>query len=125
MSSPQSGKPKGSTNSTLEKLEIRRSQLEGQILETQGLADRGPGDSVEITHKGPLLTIDDPATHMAAQQPRTRPKEKVAGDEEATADLKLGEFANVPTLSNSETALLLSAVKEKRMNTKNPLSEGE
>ena len=62
---------------------------------------------------------------MAAQQPRTRPKEKVAGDEEATSDLNLGEFATVPTLSNSETALLLSAVKEKRMNTKNPLPEGE
>ena len=125
MSSPPSGELRGSTNSTLEKLEIRRSQIEGKILENLGLADRGPGDSLEITRKGPLLTADDRTTYMAAQQPRTRPKEKVAGDEEATADLKLGEFANVPTLSNSETALLLSAVKEKRMNTKNPLPEGE
>lgn len=60
-----------------------------------------------------------------ANQPRTRPKERAAGDEEATGQLKLGEFEDVPTLSNSEVMTLLGAVKEQRSNRGRPLPENE
>lgn len=44
----------------------------------------------------------------------SRTREKNAGDEEATADLKLGEFQNVPTLTLSEARLLINAVMDHR-----------
>ena len=62
---------------------------------------------------------------MAASGPRTRPKEIRGGDEEAATELKLGEFEKVPTLSNSETQLLLSAVKKKRADNGKPMQESE
>ena len=49
---------------------------------------------------------------MAAPTSRTR--ERPGGDEEATAELKLGEFQNVPTLTLSEARLLINAVMEHR-----------
>lgn len=46
--------------------------------------------------------------------PTARTREKPSGDEEASADLKLGEFQNVPTLTLSEARLLINAVMEHR-----------
>jgi DNA-directed RNA polymerase II subunit RPB4 len=51
---------------------------------------------------------------MAAAPPRSRAKERPAGDEEATATLKLGEFENVPTLNLSEARMLIDAVIKHR-----------
>ncbi|MCJ1351893.1 MAG: RNA polymerase B [Icmadophila ericetorum] len=47
---------------------------------------------------------------MASTQPTSRTREKPTGDEEATTDLKLGEFQNVPTLTLSEARVLINAV---------------
>jgi DNA-directed RNA polymerase II subunit RPB4 len=52
------------------------------------------------------------ASGAAAIQSRAR--EQPIGDEEATSDLKLGEFQDVPTLSLSEARLLINAVHERR-----------
>ncbi|KAL8678163.1 MAG: hypothetical protein Q9224_001323 [Gallowayella concinna] len=46
--------------------------------------------------------------------PTTRSREKPSGDEEATAELKLGEFQDVPTLTLSEARLLINAVIDNR-----------
>lgn len=46
--------------------------------------------------------------------PESRTRERATGDEEATAELKLGEFQNVPTLTLSEARLLINAVMEHR-----------
>ncbi|KAL9601379.1 MAG: hypothetical protein Q9219_002555 [cf. Caloplaca sp. 3 TL-2023] len=46
--------------------------------------------------------------------PTARTREKPSGDEEATTDLKLGEFQNVPTLTLSEARLLINAVMDHR-----------
>lgn len=51
---------------------------------------------------------------MAAPLPTSRTREKPTGDEEATADLKLGEFQHVPTLTLSEARLLINAVMDHR-----------
>lgn len=53
---------------------------------------------------------------MATQHtaPTARTREKITGDEEAAADLKLGEFQNVPTLTLSEARLLINAVMDHR-----------
>ncbi|KAL8839994.1 MAG: hypothetical protein Q9170_001536 [Blastenia crenularia] len=46
--------------------------------------------------------------------PTARTREKPSGDEEAAADLKLGEFQSVPTLTLSEARLLINAVMDHR-----------
>ncbi|KAL8942759.1 MAG: hypothetical protein Q9211_001260 [Gyalolechia sp. 1 TL-2023] len=46
--------------------------------------------------------------------PTARTREKRSGDEEASADLRLGEFQNVPTLTLSEARLLINAVMDHR-----------
>ena len=46
--------------------------------------------------------------------PTSRVREKIIGDEEASTDLKLGEFQNVPTLTLSEARLLINAVMDHR-----------
>ncbi|KAL8951133.1 MAG: hypothetical protein Q9222_002877 [Ikaeria aurantiellina] len=51
---------------------------------------------------------------MNEHAPTARTREKPSGDEEATADLKLGEFQNVPTLTLSEARLLINAVIDHR-----------
>ncbi|MCJ1397360.1 RNA polymerase B [Xylographa trunciseda] len=51
---------------------------------------------------------------MAATAPTSRSREQPAGDEEATSDLKLGEFQNVPTLTLSEARVLINAVMDRR-----------
>ncbi|KAL2058434.1 hypothetical protein ABVK25_001162 [Lepraria finkii] len=49
-----------------------------------------------------------------ATSPTSRTREKITGDEEAAAELKLGEFQNVPTLTLSEARLLINAVMDHR-----------
>ena len=49
-----------------------------------------------------------------ATAPISRTRERPGGEEEATADLKLGEFQNVPTLTLSEARLLINAVMDHR-----------
>ena len=49
-----------------------------------------------------------------ATAPSSRARERPGGEEEATADLKLGEFQNVPTLTLSEARLLINAVMDHR-----------
>ncbi|KAL8709269.1 MAG: hypothetical protein Q9220_006012 [cf. Caloplaca sp. 1 TL-2023] len=51
---------------------------------------------------------------MNEHAPTARTREKPSGDEEATADLKLGEFQHVPTLTLSEARLLINAVIDHR-----------
>ncbi|MCJ1280925.1 RNA polymerase B [Xylographa opegraphella] len=51
---------------------------------------------------------------MAAAAPTSRSREQPTGDEEATSDLKLGEFQNVPTLTLSEARVLINAVMDRR-----------
>jgi len=46
--------------------------------------------------------------------PTSRSREQATGDEEATTELKLGEFQNVPTLTLSEARLLINAVMDHR-----------
>lgn len=46
--------------------------------------------------------------------PTARSREKPSGDEEATAELRLGEFQDVPTLTLSEARLLINAVIDNR-----------
>ena len=49
-----------------------------------------------------------------ATAPTSRARERAGGEEEATTDLKLGEFQNVPTLTLSEARLLINAVMDHR-----------
>lgn len=84
-----------------------------------------PPKSVPKDPSALIFEDDPPDPEMASQQPRTRPKERAAGDEEAAADLKLGEFEDVPTLSNSEVRLLVNAVKEKRVASGKPMPDSE
>ncbi|MCJ1370288.1 RNA polymerase B [Loxospora ochrophaea] len=51
---------------------------------------------------------------MSALAPTSRKREKPSGDEEATSELKLGEFQNVPSLTLSEARVLINAVMEHR-----------
>ncbi|KAL9100599.1 MAG: hypothetical protein Q9163_004036 [Psora crenata] len=46
--------------------------------------------------------------------PISRTRERPGGEEEATTELKLGEFQNVPTLTLSEARLLINAVMDHR-----------
>lgn len=50
------------------------------------------------------------ATNGENPPPMTRAKEVIHGDEEAGAELKLGEFQNVSSLTLSETKEVLTAV---------------
>ncbi|KAI9740373.1 MAG: RNA polymerase B [Cirrosporium novae-zelandiae] len=51
------------------------------------------------------------ATQIA---PTSRARETAPGDEEATVELKLGEFQDVPSLTLSEARILINAVIEHR-----------
>lgn len=54
-----------------------------------------------------------------AHAPTARSREKPSGDEEATTNLKLGEFEGVPTLSFSEARVLINAVMNNRRSKQN------
>ncbi|KAL8805057.1 MAG: hypothetical protein Q9223_005397 [Gallowayella weberi] len=58
--------------------------------------------------------MDGPKPKISDHAPTTRSREKPSGDEEATAELKLGEFQDVPTLTLSEARLLINAVIDNR-----------
>jgi hypothetical protein len=51
---------------------------------------------------------------MAAPAPTSRSREPPQGDEEAAAELKLGEFQDVDALTHSEAALVINALVQKR-----------
>lgn len=42
--------------------------------------------------------------------PTSRAREKIGGDEDAGADLRLGEFEGVPTLTLSEARLIIESI---------------
>jgi DNA-directed RNA polymerase II subunit RPB4 len=57
---------------------------------------------------------------MATPAPTSRKREPIQGDEEAGAELKLGEFQDVDALTHSEAALVINALVAKRkMDRKN------
>ncbi|KAH8820295.1 HRDC-like protein [Xylogone sp. PMI_703] len=57
---------------------------------------------------------------MSAPAPTSRTREAPQGDEEAAAELKLGEFQDVDALTHSEAALVINAlVAKRRMDRKN------
>jgi DNA-directed RNA polymerase II subunit RPB4 len=51
---------------------------------------------------------------MTTIPPTARAREQPGGDEEAGAELNLGEFQHVPSLSLSEARLLITVVMDKR-----------
>lgn len=51
---------------------------------------------------------------MATPAPTSRTREAPQGDEEASAELKLGEFQDVDALTHSEAALVINALVQKR-----------
>ncbi len=55
----------------------------------------------------------------------SRPKPPPPGTEEASANLNLGEFQNVDTLTLSEAALVLNALVAKRRNDRKNVNETE
>lgn len=64
--------------------------------------------------KTPTSYIEPSIMTTQHTAPTARTREKITGDEEAAADLKLGEFQNVPTLTLSEARLLINAVMDHR-----------
>ncbi|KAF3762345.1 hypothetical protein M406DRAFT_323509 [Cryphonectria parasitica EP155] len=57
--------------------------------------------------------------------PTSRPKPVARGDEQAGAELKLGEFENVDTLTLSEASLVINALISKRRNDRKNFQESE
>lgn len=55
----------------------------------------------------------------------SRRREQPIGDEEATIDLKLGEFEGVPTLTLSEARAVIEAVITHRKNAGKKIEETE
>lgn len=55
---------------------------------------------------------------MPEDAPTSRAREQTGGDEEATSDLKLGEFQNVHSMSLSEARALIIAILAHRATTK-------
>jgi DNA-directed RNA polymerase II subunit RPB4 len=55
----------------------------------------------------------------------SRPKPPPPGTEEASANLNLGEFQSVDTLTLSEAALVLNALVAKRRNDRKNVNETE
>lgn len=51
---------------------------------------------------------------MSTPAPTSRSREPPQGDEEAAAELKLGEFQDVDALTHSEAALVINALVQKR-----------
>jgi DNA-directed RNA polymerase II subunit RPB4 len=51
---------------------------------------------------------------MSAYAPTSRKREPTQGDEDAGAELKLGEFQDVDALTISEAALVIGALTTKR-----------
>jgi DNA-directed RNA polymerase II subunit RPB4 len=62
---------------------------------------------------------------MTSHAPRARTREAPAGDEEATSELKLGEFQETQTLTLSEARLLVNTVLEVRKQQGSETNETE
>lgn len=63
---------------------------------------------------------------MATSAPTSRIREQPLGEEEATAQLKLGEFQGVPSLTLSEARLVINVVMDsRRQKQQNDIKETE
>lgn len=62
---------------------------------------------------------------MATPAPTSRSREAPQGDEEAAAELKLGEFQDVDALTHSEAALVINALVAKRKVDRKNVNETE
>lgn len=62
---------------------------------------------------------------MAAPSATSRSREPPQGDEEASSELKLGEFQDVDALTHSEAALVINALVAKRRMDKKNVNETE
>ncbi|PMD26901.1 hypothetical protein NA56DRAFT_591672 [Hyaloscypha hepaticicola] len=62
---------------------------------------------------------------MNAHAPTSRTREAPQGDEEASAELKLGEFQDVDALTHSEAALVINALVAKRSADRKNINETE
>jgi DNA-directed RNA polymerase II subunit RPB4 len=62
---------------------------------------------------------------MATPQAAGRRRDPPQGDEEAAAELKLGEFQDVDALTHSEAALVINALVAKRRNDRKNVNETE
>lgn len=62
---------------------------------------------------------------MATPAPTSRTREAPQGDEEAAAELKLGEFQDVDALTHSEAALVINALVSKRRQDRKNMNETE
>jgi DNA-directed RNA polymerase II subunit RPB4 len=62
---------------------------------------------------------------MAAPAPTSRKREPIQGDEEAGAELKLGEFQDVDALTHSEAALVINALVAKRKSERKNVNDTE
>jgi DNA-directed RNA polymerase II subunit RPB4 len=62
---------------------------------------------------------------MSAHAPTSRSREAPQGDEEAAAELKLGEFQDVDALTHSEAALVINALVQKRSADRKNVNETE
>lgn len=62
---------------------------------------------------------------MSAHAPTSRTREAPQGDEEASAELKLGEFQDVDALTHSEAALVINALVAKRSADRKNVNETE
>lgn len=62
---------------------------------------------------------------MATSAPQSRAREQPLGEEEAGAELKLGDFQNVPALTLSEARLVINVVMDSRRQKKQEIKETE
>ncbi len=62
---------------------------------------------------------------MATPAPTSRTREAPQGDEEASSELRLGEFQNVDALTHSEAALVINALVSKRRQDGRQVNETE
>jgi hypothetical protein len=62
---------------------------------------------------------------MSAHAPTSRSREAPQGDEEASSELKLGEFQDVDALTHSEAALVINALVQKRSADRKNVNETE
>ena len=74
------------------------------------------GCSIPEVKTSSTVSEGSSVSDMANHAPTARTRELPSGDEEVGAELKLGEFQGVPTLTNSEARLLINAIMERRQN---------
>ena len=77
-----------------------------------------------LPHRASANPRSPPAT-MSNHQRTSRPKPPPPGNERAEAELNLGEFQGVDTLTLSEAALVLNALVAKRRNDRKNVNETE